>query len=303
MAQPQPSPRSQREGLSVQGLPDHLLCRVFRLAPAADLPVGAPCRPCSIRSCRPCSLEPPSLMSTLPMPARLQALRLTCRAFLAPATEAATRLQLRRGSGGSPRGSPRAAGPGSLRLASFPFLIELDASEAAGEWSESWLLEAAAAAPALESLKLGRLPALSSRGAAALAALPRLARLELGGCGLSDGALAGALGALGGLREADLSMCAHLGDATLAALAAGCPRLAKLDLTGCERVRCALLLFIKQKMAAWTTAAAGLTAVGRMPPHVCAPSHRPPACAAARRGCVPWRPCRCARSCCRPAAS
>ena len=95
-------------------------------------------------------------------------------------------------------------------------------------------------APLLEGLRLGRLPALSRSGAEALGRLARLARLDLSGCCLSDASLAAALGGLRGLKECDLSMAAHLGDATLAQLAAACPQLSKLDLTGCERFRWAL---------------------------------------------------------------
>lgn len=61
----------------------------------------------------------------------LPALRLTCRAFLRPANEATKALKLRR--------------PGCVRLADFPGLREVDASEAAaaGEWTQALLEDVA----------------------------------------------------------------------------------------------------------------------------------------------------------------
>jgi hypothetical protein len=128
------------------------------------------------------------------------------------------------------------------------------------------------ACPNVRRLKLGRHQALAWAGAAALRRLPRLQRLNLssiplsdstlqhlvaaaggrlthlalrecgaspGGVTLSDSGLAAALGSLPQLQELDLGMCTNLGDGALQRLAASCPHVHKLDLTGCERFRCA----------------------------------------------------------------
>lgn len=176
---------------SVLDLPDHLLAHAFTLCPAADLP----------------------------------SVRLTCKAFLRPATEAARGLKLRR------------LGGTQLQLSDMPRLREVDVAEVPGaDWSEGFLLQLAEQAPLLESLKLGRQQVLTSLGAGALARLRHLDRLDLSGCcQTSEATLALALGSLHNLREADLSMCAQLGDATLSMLAASCPQLSRLDLTSCER--------------------------------------------------------------------
>lgn len=118
------------------------------------------------------------------------------------------------------------------------------------------------ALPGVESLRLGRLQPVTSATAAALARLPRLRRLDCTGgsltegavaalatlplsltslslrecCSLSDARLAALLAGLPGLKEADLSLCAQLGDGALAQLGR-CAQLAKIDLTGCERFR------------------------------------------------------------------
>lgn len=122
-------------------------------------------------------------------------------------------------------------------------------------------------APLLEGLKLGG--PLTFVGADALGRLRHLRRLELAGplpdsvlqrlpalrgslrslvlrdCGAaSAGALAAAVGSLALLQEADLSSCLQLNDATLLALAEGCPGLTKLDLTGCELFRYGARLFV-----------------------------------------------------------
>lgn len=164
------------------------------------------------------------------------------KGFLQPANDAVRSLTLRRVS--------------SVRLADFPGLREVDAS-GAEDWSESWLDELAGQAPLLESLKLGG--PLTLVGAESLGRLRRLQRLDLAGplpdgvlqrlpalrgslrsvslrecCAASGASLALAVGSLALLEEADLSMCSQLGDSALEQLAAGCPGLTKLDLTGCE---------------------------------------------------------------------
>lgn len=179
----------------------------------------------------------------------LPALRLACTALLHTANAAALSLRLRRTAG--------------VRLASFPSVKEVAVEDWSEGWSEGWLAELAQALPALESLRLGRLQALTPTGAAALALLPHLRRFDLTSsslsdsalaalaspplgcltslslrecCNLSDTGLAGLLSALPMLREADLAMCTQLADASLAQMGR-CAQLAKLDLTGCERFR------------------------------------------------------------------
>jgi F-box/leucine-rich repeat protein 2/20 len=177
------------------------------------------------------------------------------KGFLQPANDAVRSLRLHRLTG--------------VKLASFPCLQEVDASTAA-DWSESWLVELLQHVPLLAQLKLPG--PLTFVGAEVLGGFARLQRLDLTGpladsvlhrlpalrhtlrelslrecCTASGAALAVALSPLYQLEEADLSMCTHLSDATLEQIAAGCPRLIKLHLTGCEAFRwagkaCGMLL-------------------------------------------------------------
>ncbi|KAL4421148.1 hypothetical protein ABPG77_000783 [Micractinium sp. CCAP 211/92] len=176
--------------------------------------------------------------------AELPALRLSCTGLLGPANAAARRLCLRRAS------------RLHCSLSSFHGAKDIVIED----WTEGWLEEVVQALPGVDSLRLGRLQPVTSATAAALARLPRLRRLDCTGgsltegavaalatlplsltslslrecCSLSDARLAALLAGLPGLKEADLSLCAQLGDGALAQLGR-CTQLAKIDLTGCER--------------------------------------------------------------------
>lgn len=113
---------------SVLDLPDHLLAHAFTLCPAADLPSVR----WVTRGARPphaAGWPPPPLLTSLP---HGPPCRLTCKAFLRPATEAARGLKLRR------------LGGTQLQLSDMPRLREVDVAEVPGaDWSEGFLLQLA----------------------------------------------------------------------------------------------------------------------------------------------------------------